>query len=125
MRLYDRYILPKLIDSACSGSPTRKQRAKIIPLARGNVLEVGIGTGKNLPYYDPEKVRQLWAIDPSPELLAMAADAVHQVHFPVDPSKRAAKKSHSRTTAAIQSSRPIRFVRFRSLMLPFRRLPGC
>jgi hypothetical protein len=42
-----------------------KQRKKIIPLATGNVLEIGIGTGLNLPLYDNKRVIRLTAIDPS------------------------------------------------------------
>jgi ubiquinone/menaquinone biosynthesis C-methylase UbiE len=45
-----------------------RQREKIIPLATGNVLEIGIGSGLNLPYYDNTEVNQLLAIDPSLEL---------------------------------------------------------
>jgi len=67
MNLYNKYILPKAIDWACDQSPSRKQREKIIPLASGNVLEIGIGSGLNLPFYT-SKVKTLTAIDPSKEL---------------------------------------------------------
>ncbi|MCB0474293.1 MAG: class I SAM-dependent methyltransferase [Flavobacteriaceae bacterium] len=65
MKLYDKYILPKAIDWACSQAPYFKQREKIIPLARGKVLEIGIGTGLNLKYYDPGKVKHVTGVDPS------------------------------------------------------------
>lgn len=67
MNLYTKYILPKAIDWACSQKPSMKQREKIIPLASGNVLEIGIGSGLNLPFYT-SKVKTLTAIDPSKEL---------------------------------------------------------
>lgn len=67
MNFYNRYILPKAIDWACDQSSNRKQRKKIIPLASGNVLEIGIGSGLNLPFYT-SKVKTLTAIDPSKEL---------------------------------------------------------
>ena len=68
MSLYNKYILPKAIDWACSQKPTMKQRVKIIPFAKGNVLEIGIGSGLNLPFYNKENVKHLMAIDPSQEV---------------------------------------------------------
>ena len=65
MGWYDERILPHLINLACSTKPTRKQRAKVVPLARGDVLEIGIGSGLNLPYYDKTKVRKVWGLEPS------------------------------------------------------------
>lgn len=49
--LYDKYCLPKLLDVCCSTKPINYQRKKIIPHAKGVVLEIGIGSGLNLPYY--------------------------------------------------------------------------
>jgi len=72
MGFYDSYILPKLVHCACGQSPAMKQREKIIPLAEGMVLEIGIGSGLNIPFYRPEKVDHLWGIDPSPEMWAIA-----------------------------------------------------
>ncbi|WP_016990384.1 class I SAM-dependent methyltransferase [Flavobacterium sp. ACAM 123] len=65
MGIYAKYILPSLINIACGLSPFVEQRKKIIPLATGNVLEIGIGTGLNLPLYNHKKVIRLTAIDPS------------------------------------------------------------
>jgi ubiquinone/menaquinone biosynthesis C-methylase UbiE len=66
--MYKRYILPVVIDWACSQPTGMLQREKVIPLARGRVLEVGIGSGKNLPYYNSSRVEQLTAIDPMERL---------------------------------------------------------
>jgi ubiquinone/menaquinone biosynthesis C-methylase UbiE len=65
MGLYDKYVLPNAIVWACKQKSTMKQREKIIPLASGNVLEIGIGSGLNLPFYNKKKVTHLTAIDPS------------------------------------------------------------
>lgn len=62
--LYNRYFLPCLLDCACATKPIRKQRGKIIPLAKGDVVEIGIGSGLNLPFYDQTKVSKLIGIDP-------------------------------------------------------------
>jgi ubiquinone/menaquinone biosynthesis C-methylase UbiE len=74
--LYDRYLLPKLLNVACGAKPIMKQRAKVVPKAEGRVLELGVGLGRNLAFYDPGKVTELIGVDPSPELraLAMAAE---------------------------------------------------
>ena len=72
MNPYNKYILPKITNAACSGSPTMKQRQKIVPLAYGNVLEVGVGSGLNFDFYDATKVDRLYALDPSEEMWALA-----------------------------------------------------
>lgn len=74
---YDRWILPKLLTCACSSSPIMKQREKIVPKAEGKVLELGIGMGLNLRYYDPKKVSSVTGVDPSPELRDIALSAEH------------------------------------------------
>lgn len=72
MNLYDRYLLPHVIDLACGVKPVERQRQKIVPLAYGRVLEIGIGTGRNLPYYDHHKVQWLSALDPATQMNAKA-----------------------------------------------------
>ena len=67
MGVYDKYILPRFINCACSTKPMMKQREKVVPKAEGVVLEIGIGTGLNLPYYDAAKVDKVIGLDPSEE----------------------------------------------------------
>jgi ubiquinone/menaquinone biosynthesis C-methylase UbiE len=69
---YDRHLLPYVLDLACSISPIRRQRIKLIPQAEGQVLEVGIGTGLNLPFYDRSRVRQIVGVDPELHLHRLA-----------------------------------------------------
>lgn len=52
-----------------------KQRAKIVPLATGRVLELGIGMGLNLGFYNPGAVESVTGVDPAPELRALAEAA--------------------------------------------------
>nr|MEA2799809.1 hypothetical protein [Phenylobacterium sp.] len=73
--LYDRFILPKLLGCACSSSPIMKQRAKVVPQATGRVLELGIGLGLNLGFYDLDKVSSVTGVDPAAELRAAALAA--------------------------------------------------
>ena len=65
MAFYEDHVLPHLIDLACSTKPTRKQREKIVPLAEGDVLEIGFGSGLNLPYFDRGRVRRIFGLEPS------------------------------------------------------------
>jgi ubiquinone/menaquinone biosynthesis C-methylase UbiE len=72
MGWYEERVLPRFINLACSTKPTRKQREKIVPLARGDVLEVGIGSGLNLPYYEQDKIRKIWGLEPSEGMRRLA-----------------------------------------------------
>jgi ubiquinone/menaquinone biosynthesis C-methylase UbiE len=72
MNLYSRFVLPRLIDLAMKQKRMRERRAMLVPKAHGAVLEIGIGSGLNLPFYDAARLRRLCAVDPSHELLAMA-----------------------------------------------------
>ena len=72
MSLYDKYLLPKFLNCACGSKPVEYQRKKVVPYAEGVVLEVGIGSGLNIPFYDKSKISKIWGLDPSEELSAMA-----------------------------------------------------
>lgn len=65
MGFYERYILPSFIDKACGAPPILKQRQKVVPHATGRVLEVGMGSGINLQYYDRDAVEFVWGLEPS------------------------------------------------------------
>ena len=62
---YDRHILPALLDFACGIKPINRQREKVIPQAHGRVLEVGIGTGLNMPFYNTARVKSIVGVDPA------------------------------------------------------------
>lgn len=73
MGVYSKHVLPKLVDWACRESPIMRQREKIVPRARGRVLDLGVGSGLNFSYLDPGTVNKVWGVDPSLPLLARAA----------------------------------------------------
>ncbi len=72
MNFYNRHILPRLVDCACGFGSVTRQRRKVVPLATGRVLEIGVGSGLNLRHYDPGKVSAIVGLDPDDALLAMA-----------------------------------------------------
>jgi ubiquinone/menaquinone biosynthesis C-methylase UbiE len=81
MGFYDKYLLPKLVHFTCSQEPTMRQRQKVVPLARGRVLELGIGTGLNIPFYDARHVTHLWGLDPSAEMWSIARKNARDHHL--------------------------------------------
>lgn len=82
MGLYQRYLLPKLIDAACAQKPMMKLRARYVPRAAGDVLEVGIGSGLNLAQYSAE-VTSLTGLDPAAELTEKAHHRAEGLNRPV------------------------------------------
>lgn len=80
---YERRILPRLLDLAMRGKEATRFRARLVPQARGVTLEVGVGSGLNLPFYG-ERVERLLAVDPSEELLRMARKRARGAAIPVE-----------------------------------------
>jgi len=83
MGIYEKYILPRITHYICGLKPLMKQREKVVPLAEGKVLEIGIGSGLNLPFYSAERVQHVWGLDPSPEMLDMTRKNISTVKFDV------------------------------------------
>ena len=84
MNPYERYVLPKLIDVACSAGNVMKARSKIVPQALGEVLEVGIGSGLNLPFYDAKRVSSIVGIDPAAQMQTLARKRASDISIPVE-----------------------------------------
>lgn len=76
MGLYQRYLLPRLIHCVCGSTIIEHQRRLVVPRARGQVLEIGFGSGLNLTHYRREQVERLWALEPSAEMRALAAPRI-------------------------------------------------
>jgi len=80
---YARYILPCCLDKACAIGPIEKQREKVIPFAVGDVLEIGIGSGLNLPHYNPSLVSSITGVDPDEHIWTRSQNRRNAVNFPV------------------------------------------
>lgn len=64
--------------------PFQHQRAKVVSHAEGRILEIGIGSGLNLEFYDPVKVKKIWGLDPSAKLCASANKKAQHMPFEVE-----------------------------------------
>ncbi len=82
MGLYDKYILPHILDFVMGQKDIAELRQEVVPAAGGRVLEVGMGSGLNLPFYGPT-VEAVVGLDPSVELLKMAARRIADAPLPV------------------------------------------
>ena len=84
MSFYNKYILPKVLNCACASKPINYQRDKIVPLAEGVVLDIGIGSGLNIPFYNKTKIKQLYGLDPSKELLDIAKSVAKKENLEIE-----------------------------------------
>ena len=89
-KLYNKYILPKLLDSGMKKEEIEKHRPEVVGLVSGIVLEIGFGSGLNLPYY--KNVKKLYALEPSQELYDLAKERIKDSGIPVEHLKTSAEK---------------------------------
>lgn len=82
MSWWDRRVLPVLIEKACRSRQILEERERLIPQASGRVLEIGVGTGLNLPFYSP-RVTGVVGVDPSAAILDRARDRASVCPAPV------------------------------------------
>jgi len=84
MSFYKNRVYPHIVTVLGNPKPIQKIRQQIIPLAQGTVLEVGVGPGVNFPYYDPTKVRKVYALEPNPGMVARAENERRQTKLDVE-----------------------------------------
>ena len=81
MPFYRDSVYPYLVDTFGDPPPIQKIRAQIIPLAEGNVLEIGVGSGANFPHYDPARVSLLYALEPNLGMIRRAKKKQQQTRL--------------------------------------------
>ena len=72
MPFYRDHVYPHLVDILGDPPPIKKIRRQMIPLAQGNVLEIGTGSGANFVHYDAARVNKLYALEPNPGMIRLA-----------------------------------------------------
>jgi len=84
VNFYNEHILPKLINCVCSQNDIGMMRRQLVPMAEGKTLEIGMGSGLNLPFYDPSKIDLVLGLEPAAQLRKMAEKKALEVPFDVD-----------------------------------------
>ena len=103
MGLYKKYVLPRLIELAMKNPEMSRLRAAWIPRANGAVLEVGIGSGLNLPFYSAE-VQRIYGVDPSMELQRLASRRAASASITVDLLHQSAEEELPLQSGTIDSA---------------------
>lgn len=84
MGFYANHLEPRLVSCACGMPAIRRERAKIVPEASGRVLEIGFGSGHNIPFYDASKISHLYALEPSETMRKLSEPRLRAAAFPVE-----------------------------------------
>jgi ubiquinone/menaquinone biosynthesis C-methylase UbiE len=84
MSFYREHVYPHLVHALGNPKPIAQIRQRIIPLAEGNVLEIGVGPGVNFPHYDSVKVRKVFALEPNPGMLRRADKQRRKAIFEIE-----------------------------------------
>lgn len=105
MSFYEQHILPHVIDFACGDKVIMEQRQQVLAAAEGRVLEVGMGSGLNLRYYNPDKVDFVWGLEPSDGMRKKAQKNLQQSPVQVEwlglPGEEIPLDSHSADTVVL------------------------
>ena len=84
MSLYEKHVLPHVINCACGAPAVERQRQKVVPQAKGRVLELGIGTGLNARHYQAGQVTEVLGVDPSRESWVLAQPKIADASVPIE-----------------------------------------
>lgn len=105
MSFYEQHILPHVIDFACGDKVIMEQRQQVLAAAEGRVLEVGMGSGLNLRYYNPDKVEFVWGLEPSEGMRKKARSNLQQSPVQVEwlglPGEEIPLDNHSADTIVL------------------------
>ena len=84
MAFYRDRVYPHIVIALGNPKPIDEIRRRIVPMAEGNVLEIGVGPGVNFQYYDPCKVEKVYALEPNPGMLRRAEEQRRRTKLDVE-----------------------------------------
>src|SRR5262245_2964362 len=84
MSFYKEHVYPYLVDKLGNPLPIQDIRQQIIPLAQGNVLEIGAGSGANFIHYDVTRVDKLYALEPNVRMIRLARKQAQRTKLNVE-----------------------------------------
>jgi len=84
MPFYRNRVYPHIVTVLGNPRPIQKIRQRIVPLAQGTVLEVGVGPGVNFAYYDPTSVSKIYALEPNPGMVLRAENARRKTKLDIE-----------------------------------------
>lgn len=84
MPFYRERVYPHLVRVLGNPEPIRKIRQELLPLAQGEVLEIGVGPGVNFPLYDPARVSRVYALEPNPGMVRQADEQRRHTQLKVE-----------------------------------------
>jgi ubiquinone/menaquinone biosynthesis C-methylase UbiE len=84
MSFYRNRLYPHIVTALGNPKPIQEIRQRIIPLAQGTVLEVGVGPGVNFPYYNPARVSKVYALEPNPGMVERAENQRRRTELDVE-----------------------------------------
>jgi ubiquinone/menaquinone biosynthesis C-methylase UbiE len=84
MPFYSNHVYPHLVSMLGDPKPIQEIRERIVPRAKGKVLEIGVGPGVNFIHYDPTTVNKVYALEPNPGMIRMAEQRRRQTQLEVE-----------------------------------------
>src|SRR5581483_10980691 len=84
MPFYRDHVYPHLVRILGNPKPVQKIRERLVPLAQGEVLEIGVGPGVNFAHYDPAKVTKIYALEPNRGMIPRAEEQRRRTRLNVE-----------------------------------------
>jgi SAM-dependent methyltransferase len=84
MPFYKDHVYPCLVSALGNPKPIEDIRRRIVSLAQGSVLEIGVGPGVNFSHYDPARVNNVYALEPNRGMLRRAEEQQRQTEVKIE-----------------------------------------